>query len=319
MITYNDVKEIVTNKLVTKTEERSYEDLSELIFGEGNCFNESEVRKRMYGMKRLIDIIESTEYTYATSILSLSDIHVPFQKDFHVLSKYVGKIDVLQLNGDILDCKDLSKFPKMYRTNPVEEMIECRQYLIDLINYIKPKRIVANYGNHCLRLGSYLAKHLDSELQELMPLTGLDYIFTDGFTHYDRRLGTKTKYSPLVDVFPNIKFEYTGKWFSIIGDCIFAHPKTFSSSPLKTAEKAMYWFRNEGYNFSTLVMAHTHRVGQYKIGNSNIFEQGAFCETGKMVYGDGMLVNSQKQGFVVLYQDENGKTIESMTRLVSLN
>ena len=56
---YNDIKRLVENKLVNKTETRSYEELSELIFGEGNCFNESEVRKRMYGMKRLIEIIEN--------------------------------------------------------------------------------------------------------------------------------------------------------------------------------------------------------------------------------------------------------------------
>lgn len=39
---YNDIKRLVENKLINKTETRSYEELSELIFGEGNCFNESQ-------------------------------------------------------------------------------------------------------------------------------------------------------------------------------------------------------------------------------------------------------------------------------------
>ena len=58
-ISYNKVKKIVEDKLINRTEPRSYEELSEVIFGEGNCFNESEVRKRLYGCKRLIEIIEA--------------------------------------------------------------------------------------------------------------------------------------------------------------------------------------------------------------------------------------------------------------------
>lgn len=58
MSKYDDIKKIVEDKLINKTEQRSYEELSEHLFGEGNCFAESEVRKRMYGMKRLIEIID---------------------------------------------------------------------------------------------------------------------------------------------------------------------------------------------------------------------------------------------------------------------
>ena len=66
-------------------------------------------------------------------------------------------------------------------------------------------------------------------------------------------------------------------------------------------------------------MSHTHRIGQYKIGNSQIYEQGAFCRTDQMRYADGLMVNSQKQGYIVLFQDKDENTIESKTRLVSLN
>lgn len=56
--TYEQVKQIVEDKLINKTEYRSYEELSEILFGEGNCFNESEVRKRMYGMRRMIELYD---------------------------------------------------------------------------------------------------------------------------------------------------------------------------------------------------------------------------------------------------------------------
>lgn len=100
---------------------------------------------------------------------------------------------------------------------------------------------------------------------------------------------------------------------------MFVHPKTFSSSPMKTAEKAVLWFRNEGYDFDCLVMAHTHRLGSYKIGNTTMYEQGAACETQKMRYGDGALVNSQQQGCIYVCLDKDGYNIETATKLVSFN
>lgn len=45
-------------KLVDRTIDDDYEELSEHLFGEGNCYNSSEVRKRMYGMKAIIEAIE---------------------------------------------------------------------------------------------------------------------------------------------------------------------------------------------------------------------------------------------------------------------
>lgn len=52
------MRDIVIGKLVDHTIDDDYAELSERLFGEGNCFNSSEVRKRMYGMKAIIDAIE---------------------------------------------------------------------------------------------------------------------------------------------------------------------------------------------------------------------------------------------------------------------
>ena len=57
-ITYREMRDIVLGKLVDKTIDADYEELSEQLFGEGNCYSSSEVRKRMYGMKAMIDAIE---------------------------------------------------------------------------------------------------------------------------------------------------------------------------------------------------------------------------------------------------------------------
>ena len=50
-----------------------------------------------------------------------------------------------------------------------------------------------------------------------------------------------------------------------------------------------------GLYFDALVMAHTHRVGDYKIGNTVIYEQGAGCDTKQQHYTDGRLVQFTKR------------------------
>lgn len=275
------------------------------------------LRKISYGYKEYADYLNSDGV--ATRILSISDNHVPFQLPIEIFKDYVGKVDILQLNGDVLDCQNLSKFPKLYRVSIMEEIIQGRQYIIDLINYIKPKKVVINFGNHESRLGAYLARNLDSDILELMPNNAMELIVVDGFNHYDKRNKCKSYYEPLVNVFDDVEIEYTGDWKCQIGQTIFCHPQAFSSGIMKTAEKAMSWFRNEGYVFTSLVMAHTHRSGEYTIGNTTIYEQGACCDTKKNNYSDGKLYNSQKEGFLYICQDSNGKIIKDKTKLVVLN
>lgn len=296
-------------------------DIAELLNAEnGQNYGESAYRKEYAAFNRGRKYeLDSRESGVKYRALVISDLHCPFQKPISTFKDYVGKVDYLILNGDILDCQAISKFTKTYRISPIEEMISARMYLISLIDMIKPSKVFVTYGNHDIRLGSYLAKNLDTDIQELMPETALDYIFVDGFTHYDRKTHSKVHYDAIKDVFDDIDIIYTGKWYVKIGDVIICHPRAFSSSPMKTAERAAIWFRNEGHTFSALIMAHTHRLGSYKIGNTMIYEQGAACDTSKMQYGDGALQNSQKEGFLYLCLDESGKNIDDSTKLIALN
>jgi predicted phosphodiesterase len=252
-------------------------------------------------------------------ILCISDTHVPYQLPIGTFSEYAGITDILVLNGDIADCQAISKFPKTYRISPMDELIQTRQYLIDLINYIAPNKVVINYGNHDIRFQQYLAKNLDTDLLELMPKTALELIVVDGFNHYNKAAGTKTYYTPIQEVISDVEIVYTDSWFCQIGETIFCHPTAFSCGILKTAEKAVQYFRNEGYKFTSLVMAHTHRVGEYKQGNTTLYEQGCCCDVTKQHYSDGRLTQSQKEGFIFVCQDENGEAIRDHTRLIALN
>lgn len=299
--------------------ELSWEAIAELLnFENGMKYSEGYYRRHWNGFNEGREYErKKSDFGIATRILSCSDFHYPFNLPINIFEDYVGRVDILQLNGDIVDMQQISSFTKSYRVSPMEEMIGGRQYLIDLIEYIKPRRVIATTGNHEYRYGVYLSKNLDTDLKDLLPETALDSIFDDGFRHYNKESRCKTWYDPLCNVFNNIDILYVGTWHCQIGNTIFCHPKAYSSAPMKTAEKALAWFRNEGYMFDSLVMAHTHRLGEYKIGNTVIYEQGACCDTTKVDYNDGQLVNSQQKGFIYLCQDKDGNLIKDKTKLIS--
>lgn len=301
----------------------TWEQAADILNKDTNCnFGESAYRKKFKAFYAGMQY-QSSKNTedIATKILSLSDLHIPYQREYHQsLSEYAGNIDILQLNGDIVDCQAISKFPKTYRKSSMEEITMARCYLIELIEFLRPKKVVVNYGNHDLRFQNYLAKNLeDSDLLELMPKTSLELIFVDGFNRYNKELHTKVHYDPLIEVFPDITIEYHDSWFSQIGKTIFCHPSAFSSAMMRTAENARRYFKDEGYDFTSLVMAHTHRTGHYDVGNTTIYEQGAFCLTKKMNYSDGKLITSQREGFIYVCQDSNGNIIDRYTSIVKLN
>lgn len=295
--------------------------IAELLNSEcGKQYGESAYRKEYAAFNRGRQYERNRKMSKVRNrILCISDTHVPFQLPVDTFSDYAGVTDTLVLNGDISDCQAISRFPKVYRVDPMEEIIQTRTYLIELIELIQPKKVVVVEGNHDVRFEAYIAKALDNSLVELMPRSSLEWIFVDGFNHYNKQLKTKTHYEPLANVFDNIEIDYAANWFCVLGKTIFCHPLAFNGGIMKTAEKAVQYFRNESYIFSTLVMAHTHRLGEYKQGKTTMYEQGCCCDVTKQHYANGRLVPSQKEGFLYLCQDENGEEIRDLTRLVSLN
>lgn len=278
-----------------------------------------QLRKQAVGYEEYDDYIHGFA-GIATSILSLSDMHVPFQLPKELLCEYVGRIDILQINGDLIDCQSLSKFPKQYRISPIEEIITGRQYLIDLIGYIKPKKVICNYGNHDKRFASYLSKNLDTDILELLPDTSLELIFTSGFRHYDKRSKSKIWYEPLCNIFDDIQIEYIDDWKSKIGKTWFVHPLAYRQGMLATADKAKDYLQDRYKEpFDCVCMAHTHSVGDSMKGYIRLLEQGAFSDVDKMNYMDGKLTKPQKKGFAVICQDKNGELVQNKTKIITLN
>lgn len=293
-------------------------DWNEIVDILGLDITSDQLRKQAVGYLEYDNYIKGFDGV-ATTILSVSDLHIPFQLPKELLSDYVNKVDILQINGDVVDCQALSKFSKQYRISPMEELILGREYIIDLIDYIQPKKVICNYGNHDKRFANYFSKNIDTDILELLPDTSLELMFLEGFTHYDKRNRTKIWYEPICNVFENIEIIFVDDWKCKIGKTWFVHPLAYRSGILATCDKAKDFLQDTDKDgFDCVVMAHTHSVGDSKKGYVRLLEQGAFAKVDKMEYCSGRLTKPQQSGFAVICQDKDGNLIESKTRVINL-
>lgn len=299
------------------------DDIASLLNKEkGVSYDESTWRKR-YAAFECGRIYErnkvSRDSGVATKILALSDFHYPYAVKVESFKDYAGKVDILVLNGDLQDCQSISAFPKKYRVPFVDELIGMRKYLIELIEYISPKKVVITMGNHENRLLRMLSDRLNPDLLGIMPDSPIDLIVNDGFKNNDRFTKTIVQYTPIKSAFDNIEIEYAGDWHCKIGKTIFAHPKAYSSGMLKTTEKAVNYFLRIDRDFDTCVLAHTHKLGQYIQGGIQMFEQGCCCNPDAAEYTDGKLTIPQQKGFAYICQDSNGAIMFDKCKLIALD
>lgn len=300
----------------------SCQQIANLLNAEtGRSFGESAYRKEYsaFNRGRLYER-QQAEKGIVTRILCVSDLHIPYQLPIETFRDYAGGvIDTLVINGDVEDCQSISSFQKKYRINFIEEMIAARQYLVDLIEYIKPHTVYITRGNHEDRLLRYLSERVNEDLLQLMPDSPLDLIINNGFHNYDHKTGVDVFYKPLRQTLnKNIRIVYDGSWNCKVGHTIFAHPLTYSSAMLKTTEKAVNFFLREDRDFDSIVLAHTHKLGQYTQGGIVMYEQGCCCQVEKMNYADGKLTLPQQKGFIYVAQDSEGHIMTDHTKLIQL-
>lgn len=278
-----------------------------------------QLRKQAVGYEEYDNYINSS-IGVSNRILSISDLHIPFNLPLNTFSDYIGKVDTLVLNGDIEDAQNVSQFPKKYRVNFTKEMVMTRQYIIDLIHMLTPKTVIVVKGNHEHRLGRYLSERLNDDMMNIMPDTPMDLIINDGFKDKDRLNKTETWYSPITEVFQdkNIEISYTGEWNRKIGHTIFAHPLSYSSGMLKTTEKAVNYFLRNDRDFEAIVLGHTHKLGSYTQGNIKMFEQGCCCDLTKLDYNDGYLTLPGQNGYIYLCHDKDGYIMPNKTKLIEI-
>lgn len=280
-----------------------------------------QLRKQAVGYEKVYNYFTNLDMSgVATRILSISDVHIPFNLPIYCFKKYSNRVDVLVFNGDIEDCFSCSSFPKQYRIGLEQEMVLTRQYMIDVINMIKPKKVLVVLGNHEWRLSRRLTESLNEDLLSIMPNSPLELIVNEGFRVRDLLAKTNTHYASLISVFSeqNIDIVYDGSWWTKVGNVIFAHPLSYSSGMLKTTEKAINFFLRQDRNFTAIVLGHTHKIGSYKQGNILMYEQGCCCDLSKLDYNDGKLIIPGQNGYMYICLDKDGNIIEDKTKLETM-
>ena len=313
---YDKIKRIVESKLVDRID-KDYTELSEEAFGK--AYSSDVARRMFYGAKKVIDAIEEDEERVnedETRILCISDMHIPFNRDIKEFFKYKGKVDTLVLNGDIIDNYSMSSFTKMYRLSLVEELIQARELLIELIEEIEPKKVTVVTGNHEIRLGKKIADKIGSDLLDLMPRDALAFLFDTGFNYYDRIKKCKTVYIP-IDEEVDCEVNYVGNFWTKEGKTIFVHPQAFRGTTLGTVGKAYDYFTAIGEDFQSIIMAHTHKLGMYVMNDKYLYEQGTCANLNHMDYQDLKLPkSSQVNGYMYIIQDKDGNLIYDKTKLI---
>ena len=313
---YDKIKRIVESKLVDRID-KDYTELSEEAFGK--AYSSDVARRMFYGAKKVIDAIEEDEERVnedETRILCISDMHIPFNRDIKEFFKYKGKVDTLVLNGDIIDNYSMSNFTEMYRLSLVEELIQARELLIELIEEIKPKKVTVVTGNHEIRLGKKIADKIGSDLLDLMPRDALAFLFDTGFNYYDRIKKCKTVYTP-IDEEVDCEVNYVGNFWTKEGKTIFVHPQAFRGTTLGTVGKAYDYFTAIGEDFQSIIMAHTHKLGMYVMNDKYLYEQGTCANLNHMDYQDLKLPkSSQVNGYMYIIQDKDGNLIYDKTKLI---
>lgn len=278
-----------------------------------------QLRKQAVGVELYDNYIHNNSMI-DNRILAISDLHIPFNLPIDIYKPYIGKVDTLVLNGDIEDCQSCSKYSRKYRIDVDKEMVATRDFLVELINMINPKKVIIVKGNHEHRMGRYLSDRLNEDLMSIMPDTPMDLIINEGFKVRDRVNKTETWYSPVSDLFKeyNIEVSYTGEWWRKVGKTIFAHPLSYSTGMLKTTEKAVEYFLRKDRDFNAVVLGHTHKLGSYIQGGIKMYEQGCCCDLSKIDYSDGYLSLPSQNGFIYMCQDLNGDIIPDTVKIVHL-
>lgn len=304
-------KRLVYGKLVDKTIKADYEELSELIFGLGKKFNSSEVRKRMYGMKRVFEMEEVKEENSKEIVkcIIMGDLHIPYERE-DVLTEIRkhNDVDYIVLTGDIIDCESCSSFESLERLSVEQELVYAHDFISKVNKIIDPSKtkIICIKGNHEERYTRDIMKMQQKELQKMLNPNLLEMI-QDGFAYYEK--GKKIKYEPIEN------FVYIDSWKAkLFNNLIVCHPKNFSNIGGKISEQiAEYLLNQEELDKGDMVIfGHTHKFSILKNNRRQgvfVIENGCMCK--EMEYASTGKLGYTKQNYCYTYLEfKDGEKID---------
>ena len=236
----------------------------------------------------------------ARKILSIADLHIPFQAS-DILNQVLdeqGDADILVLNGDLMDTYAASTFQK----NRTLTLLEEYQTALDLLTALAPRfpAIYLTQGNHEARLSKYLSLRIPPEVSSVLGTDLLcrlargEEIGSDGGTARSRG-------------FTNVHYDPVAKWIVQLGSALFAHPHSYFSNPGATALKThnyLYGF----LDYDTLVVSHTHSAAKLMFHGLLLIEQGCMCNPLEYQKNPALKYGLHTIAYAVLHQDKDGRT-----------
>ena len=280
-----------------------WEDVKELLNSEQHP---DSIRKSSYGyLERIED--EKNISRFDKSIMIMNDIHLPYEREdvLEIISKHADEITTLVINGDLMDCESISKFPKIKRLTLEEELVYTYNFLKKVRKLLnKGQKIVINRGNHEERLYRQICEMHQKDLQKMINPDVID-MMVEGFTIYDN--GKKNKYEGLSDII------YIPNWYvNIDGKIIAGHPKDFSTVDGKMCEKTSEHFLNQGEEFEVIVFGHTHKYSQMTVSrrqNTYVVENGCLCKPMEYVNNGKLGYTPQHYSYTIIKYN-NGEKIK---------
>lgn len=256
--------------------------------------------------------------------LILGDLHIPCQNDAFIdqAMKQDGDADQLVINGDILDVDQISTFGQRRDGSLREEYHNALTYLAEWS--LTFKRNFVNWGNHDFRPESYKRRWVNQAAHFLYG--NLIDNLVNGIQYGDTS-GKNTGQIDLPNVYGN---GGPDGWYTKIGDCVVAHPRSFYKTPGKTVLATLRYFLRREPEVSTAIIGHTHMLyREHKSQATPIKDMGDLCDylvveggclCDEMDYTKEGKLNYEKpreSGYAVLYQID-GKTVKEKTRYVRL-
>lgn len=251
----------------------------------------------------------ASKATPALKILSLSDIHFPFQNQ-EIIDEIVAEhkdADILVLNGDLLDGYAASSFAKDKNIPMHLEYTMALEFVRKMAGMFPQVYIVR--GNHEQRLEKYFANKIDPAMQMFACKDTLYYLAKGFILDEDgNHMGT-------IEM-PNVFYNPQGNpWILQLNKTVFLHPSSFTSAPLSTVIKACDYLQNflEWDSYDCVVMGHTHKLGKAVYKGKLVMEQGCLVKLMDYQRSAKFTREATTLGYAVIYQDEEGNTLFNET------
>lgn len=253
-----------------------------------------EYKERVCRSKR--GLVRTTE----RKILSISDFHIPFDRD-DLITKAINDhrdADILVVNGDMLELYAVSSWPKERRVALEHEYEIAIEYL-KAFSSIFP-HVVITRGNHEFRLQRYMNKNITEEVSFMVSKDILTRLAN----------GEVWKNGNIVEKldFDNVHYDGDAQeaWQIQIGKTIFMHPKNWSAVEAKIAVKGGAMWAQRNGDVDCIVAAHTHKQGKVISRGKLCIEQGCLCAPLDYSKSGSLNFTPQDLGYAVIYQDSQG-------------